>query len=79
MDNKKMKNLTEKKMKMSKNKVEYMSYIVDEIGKYGKKIQSRTFLFYVNHDWDEEKRTYKEAIEAYPKNEYQWIKIDINE
>lgn len=73
-----MKNLTEKKMKIQKNKVEYMSYIVDEIGRYGKKIQSRAFLFYVNHDWDEEKRTYKESIEAYPKNKYQWIKIGVD-
>ena len=61
--------------KMKRNKVEYMSYIVDEIGKYGKKIQSRTFLFYVDREWDEEKRTYKESIDTYPKNEYEWIKI----
>ena len=63
------------KNKMKRNKVEYMSYIVDEIGRYGKTIQSRAFLFYVNKDWDEEKRTYKEAITTYPKNEYEWIKI----
>ena len=55
--------------------MEYVSYLVEEAGRFGKKIKSRTFLFYVDRDWDEEKRTYSEAIEAYPKNKYEWIKI----
>lgn len=34
------------------------------------------FLFYHNGIWDEYKRLYDEAVEKYPPNKYQWIRLE---
>lgn len=34
------------------------------------------FLFYPNGVWDESKRTIKEALRAYPIEEYEWLPLD---
>lgn len=35
----------------------------------------RLLLFYTNGVWDEEKYTYAQAVKAYPRNEYKWVRL----
>jgi hypothetical protein len=36
----------------------------------------KVFCFYPDGVWDEYKRTYSEAVEAYPFDEYAWVEIE---
>ena len=54
---------------MAKKKVvTYISYHFPEY-------KCRLFWMYVDGVWDEDKRTYEDAIEAYPKDKWGWVKI----
>jgi len=55
---------------MSRNIARYTSEYFDEH-------KQRLFWFYPGpeHEWDEDKLTYKEAIARYPKEKWTWKKL----
>jgi len=55
-----------------KKQIHFTSYTAN----FDDDISCTLFLFYPNGVWDEYKRLYNEAIEKYPPNEYEWIKLE---
>jgi hypothetical protein len=55
--------------------IDYITYEVrfDDIG------SQTAYHFYPDDVWDEYTYTYSEALEAYPLDEYEWVKIEILE
>ena len=49
--------------------IEYETRDKSDIGLY------KVYCFYPAGVWDEYKRTYTEAVEAYPFDEYEWVEI----
>lgn len=58
--------------------VRYTSYTAfTKQNKYGKPHDIRLFLFFPEptFDWDEDKLTYEEGLQRYPKSDWKWQRI----